>query len=244
MSKIFISYAKIDIQEVETIYDFLISENHEVWMDVHKLYPGQNWKLEIHNAIENADYFIACLSNNSVNKKGYVQKELKTAIEVLDLMPEGMIYIIPVRLEECQVPSFLKLYQWLDWYEKDSRNKLLHTINSHKIKEKDQDANRENIHLNIKLSSALKHIKAFTRELYPDLKQCARKNTDHAEPEIKNSTIKRVQAQLDILKAANVFDYHLAAYDLEKNTINRMYIHHINVLKLKSLIDEIEKYGI
>jgi hypothetical protein len=66
---------------------------------------GQNWELEIHNNIKSSDFFIACLSKNSVSKHGYVQKELKEAISVLDEIPENEIYIIPIRIDDCLVPS-------------------------------------------------------------------------------------------------------------------------------------------
>ena len=50
---------------------------------------------------------IACLSKNSISKRGYVQKELKEAISVLDEIPEDAIYIIPIRIDGCFVPSLL-----------------------------------------------------------------------------------------------------------------------------------------
>jgi hypothetical protein len=39
-----------------------------------------------------------------VTKEGYVQREIRRAIEVAEEKPEGTIFIVPVKLEECDVP--------------------------------------------------------------------------------------------------------------------------------------------
>jgi hypothetical protein len=43
-----------------------------------------------------------------MSKKGYVRKELRIALEVLDQYPESKAFIIPVRLDEC-APSHHRL---------------------------------------------------------------------------------------------------------------------------------------
>jgi len=73
-----------------------------MWLDTESLLPGDRWKDKIQDAIENSNYFIAMLSTRSVNKKGFVQKELKTALEVLDLFPSSERFILPVRLDDCK----------------------------------------------------------------------------------------------------------------------------------------------
>jgi hypothetical protein len=130
MANIFISYGREDEKTVEEIYDSLTSEGHSIWMDRKKLLPGQDWKTEIEKAIRNSDIFLACLSTNSVSKIGFVQAELRRAYDVAELMPDGRIYIIPVRLDECIVPSKLQHLQWVNYFETGSRKILLHAINS------------------------------------------------------------------------------------------------------------------
>jgi hypothetical protein len=46
-----------------------------------------------------ADAILVCLSPDSINKEGYVQKEIKYALDVADEKPEGVIFFIPARLE-------------------------------------------------------------------------------------------------------------------------------------------------
>ena len=82
--KVFISYTKSDFSFATAIYWFLRNNECTPWMDIYDLVPGQDWDLEIRHNIKSADFFIACLSNNSVSKRGYVQKELKEALSILE----------------------------------------------------------------------------------------------------------------------------------------------------------------
>lgn len=96
--------------------------------------------MEIEKAIQSSDIFLACLSTHSVDKVGFVQTELRRALEVADLMPEGKIYIIPIRLDECEVPFRLKNLQWVNYFEIGSGESLLRAINTHSNAEKDLEA--------------------------------------------------------------------------------------------------------
>ena len=97
-------------------------------MDVHDLKAGQDWKLEIDKAIQSSNFFMACLSSNSVSKQGYVQKELKTGLSVLELMPEDAIYLLPIKLDECVIPHSLADRHWINWKEDDAKKKILEAI--------------------------------------------------------------------------------------------------------------------
>ncbi len=126
--KVFISYAHEDQITALEIYEFLKANGCSPWVDIHELKPGQDWKLEIDIAIQTSNFFVACLSSYSVSKQGYVQKELKSALSVLDLMPESRIYLLPIRLNECTVPHSLSSRQWLDWNAPTAKKKILEAI--------------------------------------------------------------------------------------------------------------------
>lgn len=130
--KVFISYSRSDLSFATDIYWFLRKNNCNPWMDIYDLVPGQDWEIEINHSIKTADYFIACLSRNSVSKRGYVQKELKEAISVLEQIPDGEIYIIPVRIDDCLLPFSLAKRQWLDWSTENAKESLLKAIHSKK----------------------------------------------------------------------------------------------------------------
>ena len=102
-TKIFISYAEEDIEDARKLYEDLKDFGLEPWLDKESLLPGQKWREVIKNAIQNSRYFIALFSSNSVEARGYVQKQLKEALDILDEFPSKDIYIIPVRLDDCKV---------------------------------------------------------------------------------------------------------------------------------------------
>lgn len=126
--KVFLCYAKEDYSIVEPIFEKLISRGHQPWMDKRNLLPGQDWEYEISRSIKASDFFIACMSHSSVSKRGYVQKEVKFALDVLGEIPQGQIFLIPLRLEPCEVPPNLRFLHWLDLTSDDDYFKLFESI--------------------------------------------------------------------------------------------------------------------
>jgi hypothetical protein len=105
MINVFVSYCREDKTIAENLFSKLQSNPlFNPWIDFDSLTPGQNWKNSIKTAIQKADLFIAMFSRNSINKRGFVQKEIKEALEVLEEIPENQIYFIPIRLDECEIP--------------------------------------------------------------------------------------------------------------------------------------------
>src|SRR6266511_4730494 len=95
--KVFLCHASQDKPIVRELYQRLLAEDWiDPWLDEERLLPGQDWDLEIEKAVEAADSVIVCLSNNSVSKEWYVQRELKFVIEIALEKPEGIIFIIPI----------------------------------------------------------------------------------------------------------------------------------------------------
>jgi len=120
---VFISYARQDSDAALRLYEDLKAwTDLKPWLDKKDLLPGQNWDIEIRKAIKNSRYFIALFSSTSVQKRGYIQKEFKHALDVLDEFPEGEIFAIPARLDNCEIPyeKFRKIERvdlFPDWKE-------------------------------------------------------------------------------------------------------------------------------
>ena len=89
---IFLSYASQDRDRVLPFYDHLKSAGLNVWMDKHDLKGGQNWDLEIKKALQRATIIAAFLSEQSVNKRGYVQREIKIALDQAQTKLDDDIY--------------------------------------------------------------------------------------------------------------------------------------------------------
>lgn len=122
---IFLSYAHADVDDVRKLYEYLIDKGFDVWFDEESLIPGQDWRLEIENGLYNADIVIVCLSDTSVNKEGFVQKEFTFALDRALEMPEGRIALIPVRLNNCKVPRRLSRYHWVDLFTPEGYPRLM-----------------------------------------------------------------------------------------------------------------------
>jgi outer membrane protein assembly factor BamD (BamD/ComL family) len=126
--KVFLCHASGDKPPVRELYKRLTTEGVDAWLDQEKLLPGQDWRLEIPRAVQEADVVVVCLSNRSVTKEGYVQKEIKFALDSAEEKPEGAIFLIPARLEDCPVPERLSRWQWVDLYEENGFIKLLRSL--------------------------------------------------------------------------------------------------------------------
>ncbi|MFZ5857848.1 MAG: toll/interleukin-1 receptor domain-containing protein, partial [Chloroflexota bacterium] len=114
---VFLCHAKEDKPTVRELYRQLTAEGWmDVWLDEENLFPGQEWDMEIEKAVEAADVVIVCLSAHSVSKEGYVQKELRFVLNIADEKPEGTIFVIPLRLDDCQVPRRIRGWQYADYF--------------------------------------------------------------------------------------------------------------------------------
>ncbi|MCL4271092.1 MAG: SUMF1/EgtB/PvdO family nonheme iron enzyme [Anaerolineales bacterium] len=116
--RVFLCHSSADKPAVRELYQKLRAEPWiDPWLDEEELFPGMDWNLEIEKAIEATDVILVCLSNNSVTKEGYVQREIRIALDYADYKPEGTLFIIPVRLEECTPPKRLARWQYADYFE-------------------------------------------------------------------------------------------------------------------------------
>ena len=121
----FLCHSTGDKQPVRDLYKKLTNDGFIPWLDEENLLPGQDWDAEIRKAVRTSHVVIVCLSNASTTKAGYVQKEIKVALDVADEQPDGIIFIIPLRLEECTVPDRLKKWQWVDLFNPKGYQKLV-----------------------------------------------------------------------------------------------------------------------
>lgn len=103
--RIFISYAHEDSKMALRLFDRLKKAGFDPWMDRKSMLPGEIWRQKIPDAVRSADFFIAVFSPESVSKKGYVQKEYKIALDVLTERGVDDVFVIPVRLGECEIPD-------------------------------------------------------------------------------------------------------------------------------------------
>jgi tetratricopeptide (TPR) repeat protein len=124
-TKIFLSYARQDEEKVEELYQKLSDAGFNPWMDKKDILPGERWEFSIRRAIRGSDFFLVCLSANSAAKSGWTQREIRNALDIWQEKLEDDIYLIPVRLEDCEVPESLRVFQWVNLFQEDGWTRLL-----------------------------------------------------------------------------------------------------------------------
>jgi hypothetical protein len=113
--QVFISHANEDNPAARRLYKRLKEDGFDPWLDEENLIPGSDWKLEIEKALRASDAILLCFSERSVAKVGFIQKEYKRAMDIQMEKPEGAIFVIPVRLDECEMPFFIRDLHWMDY---------------------------------------------------------------------------------------------------------------------------------
>lgn len=126
--QIFLCHASEDKPKVIEVYHFLKQQGFKPWLDKEDLLPGQRWDQEIPKALKASDFILVFLSQKSVSKRGYVQREFKLALDVLEEIPEGQIFVIPVRLDACAIPARFHLLHYCDLFEDGGLEKVVRAI--------------------------------------------------------------------------------------------------------------------
>jgi len=121
--RVFLCHASQDKPVVRELYKRFLAEGWvDPWLDEERLLPGQDWDFEIEKAVEAADAVIVCLSSNSVSKEGYIQRELRFVLDIALEKPEGTIFVVPLRLDDCELPRRLRAWHYVDYFPVDQQN--------------------------------------------------------------------------------------------------------------------------
>ena len=126
--KVFLCYAHHDKEAVHNLHARIRENGIHAWFDAEDLQPGQNWQHEIRKAILKSDVVIVCLSREFNKQQGYRHEELKIALEKANVLDENEVFIIPVRLEKCDMPESLRHLQRVDLFKPGGFKKLIDAL--------------------------------------------------------------------------------------------------------------------
>ena len=150
--RVFISYAREDEEVARRLYNDLKNSGLPIkpWLDKNEILPGQDWRAVIRKTLKKSDFFVPLFSSTSVEKRGYVQAEFKYGIEILQEIPPQDIFVIPIRLDDCEIPyEELRRFHtqdfFPDWY--DGLKKILASLkySIEKIKQKEYKKNNYDV---------------------------------------------------------------------------------------------------
>ena len=128
MAKIFLCHANEDKPRVREVYHRLKAEGFEPWFDETDILPGQVRDQEIRRALKNSDFILIFFSQNSVTQRGYLQREMKLALDAWQEMPEGHIHTIPIRLDAGKIPESFQQFEWVDCFGVGGWERLLRAL--------------------------------------------------------------------------------------------------------------------
>jgi len=111
--KVFISYSHKDQDIVEKVAVLLKERDIDVWYDEWKLTVGSSLIHEIQEGIRKADFVIIFFSKNAEASKWL--KEEYEASKVRQIESDGETIILPVRLDDCEIPLLLQSRLYADF---------------------------------------------------------------------------------------------------------------------------------
>lgn len=125
---IFLIHAHADRATVHKLYQRLLREGLNVWLDAERLQPGQDWRHEIRTALLKCDVVLVCLSRHFGPGSGYRHEELKLALEKAAFLPADEVSIIPLRLEECELPEAIRHLHRVDLFARGGYRTLVRAL--------------------------------------------------------------------------------------------------------------------
>lgn len=101
---VFLSYCHDNKAEVRQLRDDLMKAGEAVWWD-QDILPGADWKQQIRKAMQESYAVVVCFSKETEARgESGIYPELLDAIDALRSHAPGGIFLIPVRLSECELP--------------------------------------------------------------------------------------------------------------------------------------------
>jgi hypothetical protein len=68
----------------------------------------------VEKAVESSDVIAVFLSSKALDNSGYLHKEIRIALDAAERLPEGSIKVVPIRLDDHEVPRRLQHLHWID----------------------------------------------------------------------------------------------------------------------------------
>jgi len=137
---VFLWYAEEDHEKAEKLCNDLKNAGITVWM-YGDILPGQNREIMTRQAMRGSSFILSLLSSRSVSKKGVLQKELKTAMSIMDEFLPDEIFIIPVKIEPCDpVHERLRELESVELFRsyENGLNRILRALEIRRIESKKQ----------------------------------------------------------------------------------------------------------
>lgn len=140
--RVFLCHTLQDKAVARELYDLLETEEWiDPWLADEKLIPGMDWGTQIEKAVGEADAIIVCLSKNAITGNKQVQRELRFVLQVAGEIVNRSIFIIPLKLDGCQIPRHVQPWQYYDFSVPQKREQVYKRL----LRSLERRANLDNI---------------------------------------------------------------------------------------------------
>ena len=112
---------------MQDLYRRLLADSIDPWLDEKNLLPGQDKEVEMRRAVRSADAIIVCFSPNA-QKAGQIHRQISYALDVADEQPEGEIFLIPIKLEQCNIPERLSRWHAVNLFDEQGYERLIEAL--------------------------------------------------------------------------------------------------------------------
>src|SRR5262249_34372303 len=122
---------RLDADHVRIYRNFLRSKSIDARLIIDALAGGTDVEFELKRLVQGAQLVLVFLSTRSVKREGPLQKAILTALDLYKEKPPGKVFIIPVRLDECETHLRLAELHRIDVFESSGWEKLSQQIIDH-----------------------------------------------------------------------------------------------------------------
>ncbi len=106
--RIFLSYASQDRSAAEPINRALLDQGHDVFFDRDDLAPGEEYHIQIRNAIERSELFVFLISDDALDTGSYTLNELAMAERVITRASGRLLPVMLRPTSFDRIPEFVK----------------------------------------------------------------------------------------------------------------------------------------
>lgn len=110
--KVFVSHSSKDKSIVDRIVSDLENRGISVWYDKSEIKAGDNIVEKVNEGLRDSKYFLIILSPNAI-RSSWVTEE--TSFAVLQQIALKGIFVIPILIEDCDIPPLLRPKRYVDF---------------------------------------------------------------------------------------------------------------------------------
>jgi hypothetical protein len=126
--QVLLSYGRPDVAVVHSVWKTLREARVSAWMDIENIRAGEDWRPAIKAAMKVSQLVVVFLSKRVVAREGYLQAEIVDALDMQRTKPPGSIFIVPVRLDDCELHPRLEQFHCISLSTKEGIDALVQQI--------------------------------------------------------------------------------------------------------------------